>query len=335
MEPARCRRRRARPPPPAATPHTAFDFISREGRRFSVSLTAEPVFELRRLQPIAGYVRIHTRPVTPGRGETHLRDHLSNSADALRLESMAFRRGIVLLQDGHAEMGVTSLSWRMAISGAPFSALSSGLKPAFDAKTHVVAELTDIPAGVRRTALRRVVSDIADRRRSVCARIPAESEAIDSVRDCGFRGLILPIDAKALKNQGGWQRLIALTTLAAQTAPTVVIDGAPPEQAEALAKAGATHAIFAKNAGRLDLGFRLASRVVLEHALVRRRITGEQVGGPDRPGLKIAAAVGAGSAESPLRAVRTEGAFESAEERRGRRRQIPVAAFAIGPEPPA
>ena len=237
-------------PLPAATPHTAFDFISREGRRFSVSITAEPVFELRRLQPIAGYVRIHTRPVAPGRGETHLRDHLSNSADALRLESMAFRRGVVLLQDCHAEMAVAPLSWRMAISGAPFSALSSGLKT-FDAKTHIVAELTDIPAGARRTALRRVVSDIAERRRSVCARIPAESEAIDSVSDCGFRGLILPIDAKMLKSQGGWPRFTALVGLAAQTAPTVVVDGAAPEQAEALAKAGATHAIFAKSAGRL------------------------------------------------------------------------------------
>jgi hypothetical protein len=237
-------------PPPAATPHTAFDFISREGRRFSVSVTAEPVFELRRLQPIAGYVRVHTRPVAPGVGETHLHDHLSNTADALRLESMAFRRGVVLLQDCHAEMAVAPLSWRMAISGAPFSALSSGLKT-FDAKTHIVAELTDIPAGARRTALRRVVSDIADRRRSVCARIPAESEAIDSVSDCGFRGLILPIDAKTLKSQGGWQRFEALVALAAQTAPTVLVDGAPPEQAQALAKAGATHAIFAKSTGRL------------------------------------------------------------------------------------
>jgi hypothetical protein len=237
--------------PPAPTPHSAFDFVSREGRRFSVTLNAEPVFELRRLQPIAGYVRIHTRPVSPGRGETQLRDRLSNGDDALRLESMAFRRGIVLLQDCHAEMGVTPLSWRMAISGAPFSALSSGLKPAFDAKTHVVAELTDIPAGVRRTALRRVVSDIADRRRSVCARIPAESEAIDSVSDCGFHGLVLPVEAKASKAQGAWQRFVALVAQAAQTAPTVVIDGAPPEQAEALAKAGATHAIFARSAGRL------------------------------------------------------------------------------------
>ncbi len=164
---------------------------------------------------------------------------------------MAFRRGIVLLQDCHAEMGVSPLSWRMAISRAPFSALSSGLKAAYDAKTHIVAELTDIPAGVRRAALRRVVSDIADRRRSVCARIAADSEAINSVSDCGFRGLILPVDAKTLKSQAGWQRFAALVRLAAQVAPTVVIDGAPPEQAEALVKAGATHAIFERNAGRL------------------------------------------------------------------------------------
>lgn len=238
-------------PVPAATPHTAFDFISREGRRFSISLTAEPLFELRRLQPIAGYVRIHTRPVAPGRGETQLRDHLSNGDDALRLESMAFRRSIVMLQDCHAEMGVCTLSWRMAISGAPFSALSSGLKSAFDAKSHVIAELTDIPAGVRRTALRRVVSDIGERRRSVTARIPAESEALDSIRDCGFRGVVMSEDAKALKTQAGWLRFAALVEMAAQIAPTVVIDGAAPEQAEALAKAGATHAVFAKNAGRL------------------------------------------------------------------------------------
>ncbi|HEY3812561.1 MAG TPA: hypothetical protein VGL66_05000 [Caulobacteraceae bacterium] len=238
-------------PLPAPAPHTAFDFVSREGRRFSVGLTAEPVFELHRLQPIAGYVRIHTRAVTPGRGETHLRDHLSNGDDALRLEAMAFRRGIVMLQDCHAEMGVCTLSWRMAISGAPFSALSSGLKAAFDAKSHIIAVLTDIPAGVRRAALRRVVSDIAERRRSVCARIPAESEALDSISNCGFRGVVMAADAKALKTQAGWQRFAALVELAAQTAPTVIIDGAPAEQAEALVKAGATHAIFAKAPARL------------------------------------------------------------------------------------
>ncbi|HWE46718.1 MAG TPA: hypothetical protein VG407_11895 [Caulobacteraceae bacterium] len=238
-------------PLPAAMPHTHFDFVSREGRRFSVSLAAEPVFELRRLQPIAGYVRTNAHPVSPGRGETRLRDHLSSAEDALRLESMSFRRGIVMLQDSHAEMGVMPLSWRMAISGAPFCALSSGLKAAFDAKTHVIAELFDIPAGVRRSSLRRVVSDIAERRRSVCARIPAESEALDAVRDCGFRGMVMAPDAKTLKTEAGWQRFAALIEVAARIAPTVIIDGAPPEQAEALTKAGATHAVFAKSAPRL------------------------------------------------------------------------------------
>jgi hypothetical protein len=238
-------------PVPAPAPHSAFDFVSREGRRFSVSLSAEPVFELRRGRPIAGYVRVHARPVSPGVGETRLSGHLSNGDDALRLESMSFRRGIVLLQDCHAEMGVCTLSWRMAISGAPFSALSSGLKTAFDAKTHVIAELTDIPAGVRRTALRRVVSDIADRRRSVCARVPAESEALDAISDCGFRGVIMAAGAKTRKSQAEWQRLSAVVSLAAQLAPTVIVDGVPPEQAEALHLAGATHAIFARASGRL------------------------------------------------------------------------------------
>jgi hypothetical protein len=238
-------------PQPVAVPHTHFDFVSKEGRRFSVSLAAEPVFELRRLQPIAGYLRIHAQPISPGRHETRLRDHLSNPDDALRLESMSFRRGIVMLQEAEAEMGVMPLSWRMAISGAPFSALSSGLRSAFDAKTHVIAELSDIPAGVRRAALRRVVGDIAERRRSVCARIPAESEALDAVRDCGFRGVIMPADVKAMKTQAGWQRFAALVEVAARIAPTVIVDGAPPEQAEALTKAGATHAVFAKSAPRL------------------------------------------------------------------------------------
>jgi hypothetical protein len=231
-------------------PHASYDFVTRDDRHFRVGLTAEPVFDLRRTQPTATYIRTRIRQTDLQTGETPLREQIFHPRDAERMETLEFRRGMALLQECATDLGVMPLSWRMASSPA-LAALSSGLREGLDPKAHIVAELRDIPAGVSRTTLRRIVHAVGDRRRAVCARVPAESEAVDAVANCGLRGVVFHVEARALQPEVAWLRFAGLIHAARQVFATVVVDGLPGERREDLVAAGATHALFARTAHRL------------------------------------------------------------------------------------
>jgi hypothetical protein len=228
-------------------PRAAYDFVAKDGRRLSISLTGEPVFDLRRAQPVATYVRVRTRVLADRDGQPAPADHRAAADDAERLERLEFRRGLALLQESGAELGMAPVSWDMAAGRqSAFAALNTGVRGAASPRAHLIAELTGVPAGVSKTLLRQVVAFVAERRRAVFARLSPDTAALAAIAGSGVRGVCFAMDEAPLQTDAGWRRLQTLIRNALMVVPTVVIDRVPAQRHDELLDAGATHAIFAR-----------------------------------------------------------------------------------------
>lgn len=228
----------------------AYETVTEAGARVSVVLTCEPVWDLGRGEPVAGYLRERRRLIS-GSATEDQQAPLS-PADQVRLEGLKFRRGLALLEEQGPGYGVMTSSWSMLTrSRGPFTALNTGVRGRIDPAVRLIGEIADIPAGAAPKAVREVVSYLGERRRTVMLRVPPDSEALDVVAGSGARGVCYSLAGPALETQQGWSRLAALLAATRRLAPMILLDHVSPEHSDQLLASGATHAVFDTMRARL------------------------------------------------------------------------------------
>ncbi len=227
---------------PGAGLRRRYGFETAGHQQLLLSLTWEAVHAAGLTEPAAGYVRERSRPIGPHGSGLRL-----GRRDLERLETLRFRRGLALVAEQGPGYGILPVSWRfLAESPAVFERLNDAVRTRLDPHERLIAELTDIPAGVERSALRAAVARLSHSRRAVYLRLPPDSEALSVAFRSGARGLSLPLRGMNLASASERARLDALIRRARTLAPAVLLDGAPADQAERLWEAGATHAVFTR-----------------------------------------------------------------------------------------
>ncbi len=253
-------RTHAEPTPyvPAGDPdrRLAYEVLTSDARRFAVTLTCEPVFDLRRGATSLDYLREHRRQVARTDEAARVRTLWptpQHKEDRDLLDGLKFKRGLALLEGNGPGHGIMPTSWReVTESRLAFSALNQCLRARLDPHTRLIGELTDIPAGASRAEVREVAAYLADRRRGVIARLPPDAEALDVVAEAGFKGVSYSLASQVLASFAlPWSRLEALITATRKIATFVLADQAKPEFGDKLREAGATHAVFTRFGGRV------------------------------------------------------------------------------------
>jgi len=231
-----------------------YETVTEQGAHVSVLLTCEPIWDLAKGEPVATYLRERRRVVAKPDAEDDAAVELS-PADQVRHEGLKFRRGLALLEEHSPGYGVMRTPWSMLTqSRAAFTALNTGVRGRVDPAVRLIGEIGDIPAGAQPRAVKEAVRFLGERRRTVILRLPPDAEALDAVAGSGARGVCYSIAGPALEGHGegqAWARLAALLNATRRLAPLVLLDQAPPERADALLAAGATHAVFAPMRARL------------------------------------------------------------------------------------
>jgi hypothetical protein len=234
----------------------SYEVLASDERRVAVTLSCEPVIDLRRGHQSADYVRELRRPLTrPGEQQAvhALWPAPPGKNDRELLDGLKFKRGLALLAAQGPGYGVLTTSWREATeSRVAFAALNQCLRALVDPQIRLLAELTDIPAGASHAEVAEVVAFLADRRRGVIARLPPDAEALDVIVGAGLKGVSYSLTGPVLASfAASWTRVGALIGATRKVASFVLVDQARPEFADKLRDAGATHAVFTRFGGRL------------------------------------------------------------------------------------
>lgn len=241
---------------PAAGPEhrLSYDVLTSDAKRVAVTLSCEPILDLRRGERVSSYLREQRRPLgrVEASGSVRGLPHLRRD-DRELLDGLRFKRGLALLEAQGPGYGVMQTSWREATQSRPaFIVMNQCLRARVDPHVRVIGELVDLPAGAGRAELAEVVAFLAERRRGVIARLPPDAEALDAVMNIGLRGVSYSLAPPVLASFAmQWTRLEALLKATRKIFPYVLVDEAKPELGDKLREAGATHAVFTRFGGRL------------------------------------------------------------------------------------
>lgn len=222
-----------------------FSLVTRARRELTVTLAAQPVFDLSRSVQVGRRIR---RTVRHSGGETALAAlgrRTLEPVDLKRIDLQTLNHGLDLLHRGSDDSGVLPAFWRtISSSGGGFALLCTellhgtahgtllveimgGLEQAqAEAVDHAIAHLETAALG----AILHIAPDAGVARR--LTRVRARCLAFD------FAGV-------AHESPRDWQDAAALISAAREACPQVMLLNLRPDRGLAAQTAGATHAVFA------------------------------------------------------------------------------------------
>lgn len=230
-----------------ATPYESltFSLVTRARRELTVTLAAQPVFDLARSSAVSRRIR---RSVRHHGGESALFALGKRTLDAVdlkRIDLQTLRHGLDLLNHGSGDSGVLPAFWRtVASSGGRFALLCAELQhgaPRGGLLIEVVGGLEQTPP----EAVAQAVSHFATEALGVILHIAPDIGA--AVRLSGVPAQCIAIDfaGVAHENAADWEFAQRLIAAARHACPQVMLLNLRPDRALAAQAAGATHAVFA------------------------------------------------------------------------------------------
>jgi hypothetical protein len=209
---------------------------------FELTLCVEPVWNLRRGLITSFLVDRSGAPAKPE----------ASDFEEIDVATMAY---VSTLMEEHMAQGGT-LALHVPITFATLATQRSRerllrlIRPALEAmRTAMLIEIDGLDSGVPPSRLIEVVGLVRSLCAGVLGRVRPTKAALEAVRGCGLRGLVVEAPWLGLTAGGGAARMKAYATMAREVAPNILIHGLPlPEMVDEAAAAGFTHASVAPGA---------------------------------------------------------------------------------------
>ena len=227
-----------------------FPFVTRARRELSITLAAQPVYELDRFAPVGRRLR---RIVRHRGGESALvaMGHRTlEPADLKRIDLQTMAHGLDLLHPTLDETVVLPAFWRtVATTQGRFALAYAGLQ--FDGRRGTL--LVEVMGGTELVAPEALAETIAHFETQKLGVILHMAPDIDLARRLvDARAGCLAIDFAGVDHDSSrsWAAAEALITAARESAPRLLLLNLRPEWARAAVAVGATHAVFAQMTAR-------------------------------------------------------------------------------------
>lgn len=222
-----------------------FTLLTRARRELTVTLAAQPVFDLSLSVPVSRRIR---RTVRHRGGETALAAlgrRTLEPTDLKRIDLQTLSHGLDLLHLGSDDSGVLPAFWRtVASSGGRFALLCTELQ-------HGAAPgalLVEVMGGLEQAPPESIDEAIAHFETSalgVILHIAPDAGAARRLADVRARCLAIDFAGVAHESPREWLDAAALIGVARDACPQVMLLNLRPDRGLAAQAAGATHAVFA------------------------------------------------------------------------------------------
>lgn len=222
-----------------------FAMITRARREMTVTLAAQPVFDLTKSAPVARRIR---RSVRHRGGEGALQGfggRMLETSDLQRIDLQSLRHSLDLLRLGARDSGVAPVFWRTVDSiGDRFALLSAELQRSF-APGALLIEVTGGLDHAPLDAVEDVVTRFAAEAVGVILHISPDAGSARRLAHVGAQ--CMAIDFAGVEHEGAreWQGAAQLISVARAACPQVMLLNLRPDRGLAAQAAGATHAVFA------------------------------------------------------------------------------------------
>lgn len=222
-----------------------FSLVTRAGRELTVTLAAQPVFDLDRSTPVSRRIR---RIVRHRGGESALAAlgrRTLEPADLKRIDLQTLNYGLDLLRLGPEDTGVLPAFWRtVASSRGRFALLCAELQHG-SAPGNLLVEVMGGLEQAPPETIDESVGHFETAALGVILHIAPDPGLVR--RLAGVRARCLAIDFAGVAHEGPreWQAAQDLIVAARETCSQVLLLNLRPDRGLAAQAAGATHAVFA------------------------------------------------------------------------------------------
>ena len=222
-----------------------FSLVTRARRELTVTLAAQPVFDLALSAPVSRRIR---RIVRHTGGESALAAfgrRTLEPMDLKRIDLQTLNHGLDLLHLGSDDSGVLPAFWRtVASSGGRFALLCAELQHAAAPGTLLV----EVMGGLEQTppeAVEEAIAHFETASLGVILHIAPDAGAIR--RMVGVRARCLAIDFAGVAHETSrdWEDAAHLVGVARDVCPQVMLLNLRPDRGLVAQTAGASHAVFA------------------------------------------------------------------------------------------
>ena len=222
-----------------------FTMVTRARRELTVTLAAQPVFDLVRSLPVSRRIRRTIRHRGGERALTGLNRRTLEATDLQRIDLQTLRHGLDMLRLGQNDSGVLPVFWRtVATSRGRFSLLCSEMQHENTPGTllvEVMGGLESAPVEAIQSAIGHFETDA----QGVILHVAPDIAAVR--RLAGTPGRCLSIDFAGVSHETArdWRDAAALIGVGRQVCGQVMLLNLRPDRGLAAQAAGATHAVFA------------------------------------------------------------------------------------------
>lgn len=219
--------------------------VTRAGRELTITLAAQPVFDLDRSTPVSRRIRRIVRHTGGERALVAVGRRTLEPVDLKRIDLQTLNNGLELLHLGPEDTGVVPAFWRtVASSRGRFPLLCTELQRA---TTHGTL-LVEIMGGLEQAppeTIKESISHFEAHALGVILHIAPDPGLVR--RLSGVRARCLAIDFAGIAHERPreWQAARDLIAVARQTCDQVLLLNLRPDRGLAAQAAGATHAVFA------------------------------------------------------------------------------------------
>jgi hypothetical protein len=222
-----------------------FSLVTRAGRELSITLAAQPVFDLGRSIPVSRRVRRIVRhrggePALAALGRRTL-----EPTDLKRIDLQTLNHGLELLHMGADDVGVLPAFWRtVTASRGRFALLCAELLQG-SAPGNLLVEVMGGLEQAPPEAIEDSISQFEKESLGVILHIAPDPGLVR--RLAGVSARCLAIDFAGVAHEGAleWRAAHELIAVARQTCDQVMLLNLRPDRGLAAHAAGATHAVFA------------------------------------------------------------------------------------------
>lgn len=228
----------------AAYESLTFPLITRGRRELTVTLAAQPVFDLARSAPVSRRIRRRIRH-QGGESVLGLGRRSLDAVDLKRIDLQTLKHGLDLLRLGTDDSGVLPAFWRtVASNGGRFALLCEELQH----ESAPGSLLVEVMGGLEQAPPDAVSEAISHFETATLGLILHIAPDASVARRLGkVRAQCLAIDFAGVEQEGArhWQAAAALIGAAREACPQIMLLNLRPDRGLAAQAAGATHAVFA------------------------------------------------------------------------------------------
>ncbi len=221
-----------------------FTLVTRARRELSVTLAAQPVFDLARSTPVSRRIRRRIRH-QGGEKVLGLGRRTLDAADLKRIDLQTLNHGLDLLRLGTHDGGVLPAFWRtVASNGGRFALLCAELQHGSSPGTLLV----EVMGGLEQAppeAIAEAISHFQTGALGVILHIAPDLGAAQRLGTIPVQCIAIDFAGVEHESAREWQSAVQLIAVARHACSQVMLLNLRPDRGLAARSAGATHAVFA------------------------------------------------------------------------------------------